>query len=279
VSELLLLVVLGQSVLAGCPAPDVAPTLRGAPDLPAARLTLLRCVRADLRVGEWDAADARLSAARRTGATLAASDAAAWRDLVDRLTGTRVIDARAWDEAPSLTSTMSQGSWLGTMVTAIAEARRAWGMQDANAFARVLAVAEDLQAQAVARRDQEITRAAQLVQAAAAGGQYERDEMQLLLEQAYRTEVALHDALGELYVPVVLAAELEADLWLQTDRYARAAEVYRAVIADYPDRVQSWLGLADAYRRLGHLAEADVAEAQALTIAPRFRTSRPAAPR
>jgi cytochrome c-type biogenesis protein CcmH/NrfG len=103
--------------------------------------------------------------------------------------------------------------------------------------------------------------------------------MLLLLEQAHRTEVVLRDALGELYVPVVLAAELEADLWLQTDRYARAAEVYRAVIADHPDRVQSWLGLAAAYRRLGHLREADVAEAQALTIAPLFRTSRPAAPR
>ncbi len=277
--ELLLLAVLGQSVLAGCPAPGVVPTLRGAADLPAARLTLLRCVRADLRAGEWDAADARLSAARLAGATLTPPDAAIWRDLVDRLTGTRVIDARAWDDAPSLTATMSAGSWVRAMVAAIAEARRAWRTQDAAAFARVMKVADNLRAEAQVRQDPEIGRAAQIVQAAAAGGQYERDEMQLLLEQAHRAEVALRDALGELHVPVVLAAELEADLWLQTDRYARAAEVYRAVIADHPARVQSWLGLADAYRRLGHVREADMAEAQARELAPLFRTRRPAAPR
>ena len=230
-------------------------------------------------MGEWDVADARLSAARQSGAMLAAPDAAAWRDLVDRLTGTRVLDARAWDEASSLTASMSDSGWVRSTVNAIAEARRAWATQDAAAFARVLQVADDLQARAEAQPDREIARAAQLVQAAAAGGQYERDEMQLLLGEAHRTEVALREALGELYVPVVIAAELEADLWLQTDRYVRAAEVYRAVIAEHPARVQSWLGLADAYRRLGHAREADVAETQARAIAPGFRTMSRAAPR
>lgn len=279
-AELLLLVALGQSVLAGCPPADVAPALHRAADLPDARLTLLRCVRADLRAGAWDAVDTRLTAARRSGATLGRADLTAWRDLLDRLAATRIIDARAWDDAAVLAVSISDGSaWLRTMVNAIAEARRAWRTQDREAFARVMRTADDLRVLADDRQDLEIGRAALIVQATAAGGQYEREEMQLLLEDAHRTEVVWRQALGELHVPVVLAAELEADLWLQTDRYARAAEVYRAVIAEHPGRVQSWLGLASAYRRLGHVQEAAVAETQARTLAPRFRTQDAAAPR
>ena len=278
--ELLLLVALGQSVLAGCPAADVVPALHRTADLPSARLTLLRCVRADLRVGAWDAVDTRLAAARRSGATLARPDLSAWRALVDRLSATRVIDARAWDDAAVLAVAISdESAWLRMMVNAIAEARRAWRSQDREAFGRVVRVADELRVLADDRQDVEIRRAALLVQAAAAGGQYEREEMQLLLEDAHRTEVALRDAFGELHVPVVLAAELEADLWLQTDRYARAADAYRAVIAEHPGRVQSWLGLAAAYRRLGHVREADIAEAQARELAPRFSTPDRAAPR
>lgn len=248
--------------------------LRGSSDLPTARLTLLRCVRADLQQGRWAAVDARLAAARGAGEVLPTAEGEAWRDLVDRLTGTRIIDARAWAAAPTLAAPLapsSSSSWLHQMVTAVAGARLAWRAQDASAFDRLLSVARQLRQLGQRRDDPEIARAGLLVQAAVAGGQYERDEMQLLLEDAGRIERTLADALGERFVPIVLAAELEADLLLQTDRYAAAAERYREVIARHPARVQSWLGLAEAYGRLGYSAEAAEARATATRLAPAFR--------
>ena len=103
-----------------------------------------------------------------------------------------------------------------------------------------------------------------------AGGQYERDEMQLLLDEADATETALRATLGDAYVPVVIARELEADLLLQTDRYAAAAAAYEAVIATHPWRVQPWLGLAEARRRLGHDEQAARCLEIAAAMAPGF---------
>lgn len=272
----LLTLMLGQPVLAGCPPPEVSPTLRGSADVEAARLALLRCVRADLQAQDWTQADRRLSSARRAGDTLTTVERAQWRMLVDELTATRVIDAHAWDEAPALTASMTDASaWLRDTVNAIADARRAWRSQDLDTFDRVLRVASSLQALAAESGDPRIERAARLVQAAAAGGQYERDEMQLLLEEAHRSEARQRAALGEQYVPVVIAAELEADLWLQTDRYARAAEMYRQVLAQHPARVQSWRGLAESYRRLGHEEAADDADRRAVEVAAGVRVPSP----
>ena len=58
-------------------------------------------------------------------------------------------------------------------------------------------------------------------------------------------------------------AELEADLLRVTDRYAAASERYRDLLVEWPRRVQSRIGLADAYRRLGFAREADETLAQA----------------
>jgi hypothetical protein len=272
VTGLLLLATLAQPVVPGCPSADTVPAVLRAEEAPPARLTLVRCVRGDLRLGRWRDVDQRLESARRALPAMVPSARPTWQGLVDRLTATRIVDARAWSQADVLAAPLAGTSpWLHSLVTALAEARTAWATQDAATFGRVLRVAQALRSRGRASNDDEVNRAGLLVQAAVAGGQYERDEMQLLLEDAVRLEAGLEAAEGELFVPVVLARELEADLWLQTNRYLQAAEVYRAVIARHPSRVQSWRGLADAYRRLGHVAEADVAEAQTRRLAPEFR--------
>lgn len=254
-----------------CPAPDAEPVLRMAADLPSAQLTLLRCTREELRRGDWASVDMRLAAARQAGPALSPADAESWRELVDRLTATRVVDAHAWRAAESLTAPIaSSRQWLRNAVVALADARLAWRTQDRGTFARVLAEAHALRALGRSLHDIDISRAALLVQAAAAGGQYERDEMQMLLEAAHQHEMSMRNALGESYVPVVIAMELEADLWLQTDRYARAADVYRVVVTAHPGRPHGWIGLSKAYRRLGHDAEAVASDREARRLSPDF---------
>jgi tetratricopeptide (TPR) repeat protein len=254
----------GQPEAAPCPPPDDIPVV--ATPLDDALSSLRRCVRADLRRGAWDLAERRLDAA------LEAPDApAAWRSLVDRLAATRIVDARAWTQAPELAASFRESTpWLASMVTGIADARLAWRTQDAEAFDRILDTARTLAAEGDASRDLEVARAARLLQAAVAGGQYERDEMQLLLDEADATETALRHALGDAYVPVVIARELEGDLLLQTDRYEAAVAAYEAVVRAYPSRVQPWLGLADAHERLGNVAAAARCRQVAVTMAPGF---------
>ncbi len=261
-----------------CPPPDQPPLTASRGE--DARVLLRQCVRGELRRGAWDEADRRIRAAREayvSGLSSAGRGATgsgareAWHDLLDRLTATRIVDARAWTRAPELAGPLRERTpWLASMVTGLATARLAWRTQDAAAFDRVLETARALAAQGEASGDLEIVRAARLVQAAVAGGQYERDEMQLLLDEADATETALRHTLGDAYVPVVIARELEADLLLQTDRYAAAVTAYEAVIAAHPWRVQPWLGLAAAHERLGHSAEAARCREVAAAIAPGF---------
>jgi len=246
------------------------PTVVSAATLPDAAHELRACVRSLLQQGAWEDVD-RLLAAARAGAPADAALAATWLGLVDRLSATRVVDARAWARTAEVVPAMQAHTpWLATMVEGLAMARQAWATQDAGAFSRALQAARTLAQRGAAADDLEITRAARIVQAAVAGGQYERDEMQLLLDEARATEQALHATLGDAYLPVVIARELEADLWLQTDRFAAAAAAYRDVIAAHPGRVQPWLGLAEAYRRLGHAREAAQCLDGAKAIAPDF---------
>lgn len=258
-----------QPALEPCAATAVvAPT---PPRLPEASRALRDCVRRDLRRGAWTQADRRLVAARAATSTLPGAYAEAWTGLVDRLVATRIVDAHAWDRAVGLAARLElRTPWLVTMVRGVSTARQAWATQDAAAFARALDDARALARRGDEADDLEIRRAARLVQAAVAGGQYERDEMQLLLDEARATEAALQATLGDAYVPVVIARELEADLWLQTDRFAAAAAAYKDVIAAHPWRVQPWLGLAEAYRRLGYTREAAQCLTDARAMAPDF---------
>lgn len=250
-----------------CPAPVEEPRVLPVSRLPDARLTLGRCVQRDLDEGRWRDAEQRLSAARRAGAWLRDVDRRPWHALVLRLDAARLVDTARWD---ALMTTVLPAEdalpWVGPLVRGVAAARASWAEQDTALQARAreqLVRLAQLARQAGPLSEEE--RARLLVQGAMAGAQYERDEMQLLLDAAHDLEQRLL-AGDELAVPVVLAWELEADLLRVTDRYAAASERYRDVLVEMPRRVHARIGLADAYRRLGYAREADETQAQARAL-------------
>jgi hypothetical protein len=250
-----------------CPAPRAEPRTAPASILSVARLTLARCVQQDLDAGRWRDAEARLVAARQAGAQLGDTDRRAWQSLVVRLDATRMVDTGRWAAlAASVVPQEEALPWAGPLVRGVAAARASWAQQDATLQARArreLDRLADLARQAGPLSEEE--RARLVVQGTMAGAQYERDEMQLLLDAAHDLELRLL-AGDELRVPVVLAWEVEADLLRMTDRYAAASERYRDLLVEWPRRVQGRIGLADAYRRLGYAREADETLAQARAL-------------
>lgn len=255
------------AVAAGCALAETEPRPTPASLLPAARLTLARCVQRDLEEGRWRDADARLATARRAGALLRDADRRAWLGLVIRLEATRHVDAGQWPTVMSLVLPNEDVlPWVGPLVRGVAAARASWALQDAALQSR--ARTELVRLEALARLAGPLSaeeHARLLVQGAIAGAQYERDEMQLLLDAAHDLELRLMSG-DELQSPVVLAWELEADLLRVTDRYAAASERYRDLLVEWPRRVQSRIALAGAYRRLGFAREADETLAQARTL-------------
>ena len=252
-------------VAVGCAQTE--PRVTPASMLPSARLTLARCVRRDLDEGRWRDADARLATARRAGALLGDVDRRAWLGLVVRLEATRHVDTSNWPTVMGLVLPDEDVlPWVGPLVRGVAAARASWAEQDAalQARARVELVRLDTLARQAGPLSAE-EHARLLVQGAMAGAQYERDEMQLLLDAAHDLELRLMSG-DELQSPVVLAWELEAELLRVTDRYAAASERYRDLLVEWPRRVQSRIGLADAYRRQGFAREADETLAQARSL-------------
>ena len=65
-----------------------------------------------------------------------------------------------------------------------------------------------------------------MLQAAAAAAQSERDEMALYLEHAERMDELLRAA-GEPAAPVLSAAEVSGELWLEVQRYDDAERAFR----------------------------------------------------
>jgi hypothetical protein len=250
-----------------CRAPIEEPRVLPAALLPTARLTLGRCVQRDLDEGRWRDAEQRVAAARRAGALLPDRDRRPWHALVVRLDAARLVDSADWDALTTVVLPMEEAlPWVGPLVRGVAAARASWARQDTALQARAreqLTRLTHLARQAGPLSEDE--RARLLVQGAMAGAQYERDEMQLLLDAAHDLEQRMM-AGDELAVPVVLAWELEADLLRVTDRYAAASERYRDVLVEMPRRVQARIGLADAYRRLGYAREADETQAQARAL-------------
>jgi len=240
-----------------CGAPSAEPIVAPESALPAARVSLVRCVRGDLDEGRWRDAAERLERARHAGALLRAADRPAWQVLVVRLEAQRHVDAGQWAALVDVVIPHEDAlPWAGPLVRGVAAARASWAQQDALLQQRARAELVQLDRLAKTTGPQsEAELARLLVQGAMAGAQYERDEMQLLLEAAHDLETRLL-AGDALRPPVVLAAELEADLLRVTDRYAAASQRYRDVLAEWPRRVQSRIGLADAYRRLGFDREA-----------------------
>lgn len=257
-------VVPAAHIESSCPAPDAPPRVLPVSDLAVARLLLARCVQADLDGGRWRDASERIDRARQGGALLREADRRRWQVLVVRLEAVRLVDAGSWTALVDVV--MPQEDllpWAGPLVRGVAAARASWAQQDASLQRRARAELAQLDRLAQAsgpRSEAELARL--LVQGAIAGAQYERDEMQLLLEAAHDLETRLL-AGDEERPPVVLAGELEADLLRITDRYAAASQRYRDLLTEWPRRVQSRIGLADAYRRLGFAREADQTLAQA----------------
>ncbi len=250
-----------------CHAATDVPRLGPGSALPDASLALARCVGADIEAGRWADAGLRVVKAQRAGIALAGAARREWDAQVARLDATRRVDAGNWsalvDEVIAHEDALP---WVGLLVRGVAAARSSWATQDAALLARArdaLRQLEVLAAQAGPLSEEE--RARLLVQGAMAGAQYERDEMQLLLDAAHDLEVRLL-AGDERRGPVVIAWELQADLLRMTDRYAAASERYRDVLRERPRRVQSRIGLAEAYRRLGYAHEADETLAQARAL-------------
>ena len=94
-----------------------------------------------------------------------------------------------------------------------------------------------------------------MLHAAAASAQGERDEMRLYLESAVRME-SLQRAAGQPGAPVVAAAEVAGDLWLQLYRYEEARRSYTDASAQVGPTARVTAGLARVAARLNDTASA-----------------------
>ena len=94
-----------------------------------------------------------------------------------------------------------------------------------------------------------------VLQAAAAAAQSERDETRLYLDSALQME-ALQRAAGQPGAPLVSAAEVAGDLWLQVHRYDDARRAYREAAGHRGFTARILAGLARSSRRLDDTAAA-----------------------
>lgn len=250
-----------------CPAPEAVPRVAPVSMLDVARLTLVRCTLADLDRGRWRDAERRLGAAATVSIRVDVPRRVEWQALVARLEARRRIDGQQWALLVSDVVPFEHAlPWVGPLVRGVAAARSSWAQQDAALQTAARRERDRLAALAAAAGVvSEDEHARLIVQGALAGAQYERDEMQLLLDAAHELQQRLTSD-DELRPPVMLPRELEADLLQATDRYAAASDRYREVLAAWPGRVQSRRGLAMAYRRLGYQREADETLAQARAL-------------
>ncbi|MPY89404.1 MAG: hypothetical protein GEU99_15935 [Luteitalea sp.] len=154
-------------------------------------------------------------------------------------------------------------------------ARFAFPHQDAEAFAEARAAATELEDVArAAGPSSEAMRRWLLVRAAIAGGQYERDEMTVMLRQAQQIEGELR-ASGQLPRPLVWADEVAGDLRLQVDEAGKARLRYTDVLSKQPRRARAFLGLARAENALGNQAAARAAYRQFLDVWAQADAGRP----
>jgi len=94
-----------------------------------------------------------------------------------------------------------------------------------------------------------------MLHAAAAAAQSEREEMRLYIETATQMEL-LQQAAGFEGAPLVSAAELAGELWLQVHHYDEAQRAFTEAAARRGANLRILAGLARATRRLGDAAAA-----------------------
>jgi hypothetical protein len=94
-----------------------------------------------------------------------------------------------------------------------------------------------------------------MLHAAAAAAQSERDEMRLYIESATQME-SLQRIAGLDGAPLVPAAELAGDLWLQVHRYADAQRAYHEAAERVGSSLRILAGLARSARRLDDIGAA-----------------------
>lgn len=94
-----------------------------------------------------------------------------------------------------------------------------------------------------------------MLHAAAAAAQSERDEMRLYLESAAQME-SVQRAAGQPGAPVVSAAEVAGDLWLQVHRYEEARQAYLEAAQQAGTTPRVLAGLARVAARLNDTASA-----------------------
>jgi hypothetical protein len=94
-----------------------------------------------------------------------------------------------------------------------------------------------------------------VLQAAAAAAQSERDEMRLYIESAVQME-SLQLAAGQGGAPILPAAEIAGDLWLQVHRYDEARRAYAEAEKRIGSTPRVLSGLARTARRLNDTSAA-----------------------
>jgi tetratricopeptide (TPR) repeat protein len=188
------------------------------------------------------------------------------RRAVVRMRVAALMASRNWEAMRSLAPQSIQDDELDAFARGLAAARLGWRSQEASLFSDARQLADSLEQ--LAREGgavTETTRRWLLVRAAIAGGQYERDEMTMMLRQAQRIEEELVNT-GRLDQPLVRVDELAGDLRWQLQDAGHARLHYRDVLAAAPRHAAALIGLARAEQALGQVEAARGAARQFLDV-------------
>jgi hypothetical protein len=142
----------------------------------------------------------------------------------------------------------AQGDVAVLYLRGLVAARDAFGFGGSpESLALVRATITTLEARTPRSRQADIV--VNVLRAAAAAAQSEREEMALFLAQAIQIEM-LQFAAREPGAPLVTAHEVAGDLWLRVFRYADARQAYLKALSEVGPTPRVLLGIARAEARL-----------------------------
>lgn len=188
------------------------------------------------------------------------------RRAVARMRVAALLASRNWEAVRSLPPQILQDDELDAFARGLAAARLGWRTQEASLFSDAGQSADTLEQ--LAREGgavNETMRRWLLVRAAIAGGQYERDEMTIMLRQAQRMEEELVNT-GRLHEMLLRTDELAGDLRSQLQDAGHARLHYRDVLKAAPRHAAALIGLARAEQALGQVEAARDAARQFLDV-------------